>query len=59
MALPEQHSEQDFSKVKGTAHTRDTYKSGMWPNHPTLKPKQNFKKRDGAGSGNHGDGPKL
>ena len=58
--LPEQHSKQDFGAVRGNPHTRDSYKSTISMNHPTLKPKTNFQKRKGAGGANHGaGGPSL
>jgi len=40
----------DTSAGPGVKNPKDTYKSGMQPDHPTLRPRTNFKQRSRSGT---------
>jgi hypothetical protein len=45
-----EHTTKDLGAVKGTPHSADTYKSKMQRDHPTLRPKNNWRERKNAGN---------
>jgi hypothetical protein len=47
---PKVGSDRSPQEPSGNASPKDTYNSGMQPDHPTLRPKNNWKQRPRAGN---------